>query len=178
MCVIGDILQILHVRSSRRNSTIRRNTKYKKMTSKAWNWYQRWPWRNATRTSGKTGEAFQMFRCSRKCSTGTTQIVWNVIRLHPITRGVSLPYTPCGLGGGDIHVHVWHFRLQPKKLCFIYFPTGFFRKFLWMANNFCFMSQKELLGVTQKGSLLRSCSLWCHKTSRGERRVTTQRLSV
>ena len=69
-----------------------------------------------------------MFRCSRKFSAGTTQIVWNVIRLHSITRGDPLPRAPHGLGGGD--VHVWHFRPQPKKLYFIYFPTGF-------SENFC-----------------------------------------
>ena len=146
------------------------------MVSKAWNWYQRSLWRNATRTSGKTGEAFQMFRCSRKFSAGMTQIVWNVTRLHPITRGVPLPRAPRGLEGGDIHV--WHFRLPLKKLWFVYFPTGFFRKFFWIANNLCFMSQNELLGVTQKGSFLCSCSLWCHKTSQEERRVTTQRVGA
>lgn len=52
---------------------------------------------------------------------------------------------------------------KPKKLCFIYFPTGLFGNFLWMANNLCFTSQNnELLGVTKKGSALRSCSLWGH----------------
>ena len=35
-----------------------------------------------------------MFRCSRKFSAGTTQIVWNVIRLHSITRGSLSPSRP------------------------------------------------------------------------------------
>ena len=54
---------------------------YRKTTAKAWNWYQRLLWRNGTRISvwnilfGKTGLPFQMFRCSRKFSAGTTQKV-------------------------------------------------------------------------------------------------------
>ena len=53
----------------------------RKTTAKAWNRYQRWLWRNGTRISiwkipsGKTGLPFQMFRCSREFSAGTTQNV-------------------------------------------------------------------------------------------------------
>ena len=49
---------------------------YWKTAAKAWNWYQRWLWRNGTRisvcniSSGKTGLPFQLFRCSRKFSVG------------------------------------------------------------------------------------------------------------
>jgi len=79
-----------------------------KMVAKAWNWYQRWLWRNGTRTSawnipsGKTGLPFQMFFCSQKFSTGTT---------------------------------------QPKKLCSIYFPTGFSRNFLYVVYNHCYINK-------------------------------------
>ena len=54
---------------------------YRKTTAKAWNWYQRWLWRNWTRSSvwniasGKTGLPLQMFRCSGKFSAGTTKKV-------------------------------------------------------------------------------------------------------
>ena len=54
---------------------------YPKTAAKAWNWYQRWLRRNGTRIavwnipSGKTGLPFQMFRCFRKLSVGTTQKV-------------------------------------------------------------------------------------------------------
>ena len=54
---------------------------YRKTTAKAWNWYQRWLWRNWTRISvwnipsGKTGLPLQMFRCSWKFSAGTTKKV-------------------------------------------------------------------------------------------------------
>ena len=47
----------------------------------AWNRYQRWLWRNWTRSSvwnipfGKTGLPLQMFRCSWKFSAGTTKKV-------------------------------------------------------------------------------------------------------
>ena len=53
-----------------------------KTAAKAWNWYQRWLWRNGTRISvwnipsgksWKTGLPFQMFRCFRKFSVGKTQ---------------------------------------------------------------------------------------------------------
>ena len=50
-----------------------------KTVTKAWNWYQTWLWANGTQisvwniTSGKTGLLFQVFRCSREFSAGTTQ---------------------------------------------------------------------------------------------------------
>ena len=43
---------------------------YQKTAAKAWNWNQRWLWKNETRISvwnilsGKTGLPFQIFRCS------------------------------------------------------------------------------------------------------------------
>ena len=54
---------------------------FRKTTGKAWNWYQRWLWRNGTWISvwnipsGKSGLPFQMFRCSRKFSAGVTKNV-------------------------------------------------------------------------------------------------------
>ena len=52
---------------------------FRKTTAKAWNWYQRWLWRNGRRNSlwiipsGQTRLPSQMFRCcSRKFSVGTT----------------------------------------------------------------------------------------------------------
>ena len=57
---------------------------HQKPTAKAWNWYQRWLWRNGTRISvwnnpsGNTGLPFQMFCCFWKLSTGMTQkVVFN-----------------------------------------------------------------------------------------------------
>ena len=70
-----------------------------KTTAKAWNWYQRWLWRNGTRISvwnipsGKTGLPFQMFRCSRKLSARTTKkvmfylILSNRIFSNPFLNG-------------------------------------------------------------------------------------------
>ena len=60
---------------------------YRKTAAKGWNWYHRWLWRNATRTSvwniptGKTGLAFQMFRCFRKFSAGgrTRKVVFYLL---------------------------------------------------------------------------------------------------
>ena len=54
---------------------------YRKTTAKAWNWHQRWLWRNWTRSSvwnipsGKTGLPLQMFRSSWKFSAETTKKV-------------------------------------------------------------------------------------------------------
>ena len=52
---------------------------FRKTAPKVWDWYQRWLWRNGRRISvcpsGRIGLPFQMFRCSRKFSGGTTQKV-------------------------------------------------------------------------------------------------------
>ena len=54
--------------------------------------------------------------------------------------------------------------LQPKKLCFIYFPTArIFQKIFLNSKQRLYHVTNELLGVTPKGSLLCSCSLWCHR---------------
>ena len=64
----------------------------RKTAVKAWNWYQRWLWRNGTRISlwnipsGKTGLPFQMFRCSWKFSVGKTQIVAFHLLCNRISR--------------------------------------------------------------------------------------------
>ena len=58
---------------------VRISSIYRKTIAKAWNWYQRWLWRNGNRISvwnipsGKTGLPFQMFRCYRKFSVRTTK---------------------------------------------------------------------------------------------------------
>ena len=64
---------------------------YRKTAAKAWNWYQRWLWRNGTRISvwnipsEKTGLPFQMFRYFRKFSVGKTQKV----AFHSLSNRIS-----------------------------------------------------------------------------------------
>ena len=53
---------------------VRISSIYRKTTEKAWNWCQRWLWRNGPRISvwnilsGKRGQPNQMFRCCRRLS--------------------------------------------------------------------------------------------------------------
>ena len=89
---------------------------YRKTTAKAWNWNQRWLWKNGTRislwniSSGKTGLPFQMFRCSflleyfsRKNRTTFSDVPLLLCLNFPLARA--------------------------KKSCSLYFPTGFPGKF-------------------------------------------------
>ena len=66
------------------------SSSYRKTAAKVWNWYQRWLWRNGTQISvcpsGRTGLPFQMFRCSRTFSAGTTQKVV----FHLLSKRMSL----------------------------------------------------------------------------------------
>ena len=65
-----------------------------KLPRRTSNWYQRWLWRNATRisvwniSSGKTGQPFQMFLCSRKFSVGKTPKVAFHLLSNRISRKV------------------------------------------------------------------------------------------
>ena len=70
---------------------------YRKTAAKAWNRYQRRLWRNGTLISvwnippRKTGLPFQMFRCSRKFSAGTTQ----KMKISPVHSSTPLFSRKC-----------------------------------------------------------------------------------
>ena len=92
---------------------------YWKTAAKAWNWYQRWLWRNRTRISvknipsGKTRLPFLMFPCSRKYSAKTTQRVDR----DPFTFQQDFPETFCVNGKQPTYIarlKVWSIACRTK----------------------------------------------------------------
>ena len=79
---------------------------YRKTTAEAWNWHQRWLWSNGTRMSvwnipsRKTELTFQVLRCSRKFSAGTTKWVMlhllsnRILRIFCFVNGKQRIITP------------------------------------------------------------------------------------
>ena len=101
-----------------------------KTTTKAWSRYQRDGFKEMEHEfpfgifrPEKTGLPFQMFRCSRKFSNGTTHKVVFHLLSNGIFRLKQAYLFRCFIASGNFPME------RPIKSCSIYFPNGFSGKF-------------------------------------------------